>query len=67
MSYLSIKLNSGKERQVEMVVNHYSTSETCRWCGKEIKQNKIVFKANKVWSESCCSMPHAKAFLNAKG
>jgi hypothetical protein len=67
MSYTYIKLKGGKEGKVWQTKNHSSySSENCKWCGKDIKPGKAIFEADGHTWEKCCSMAHAKAYLNAK-
>jgi len=64
MSFTYIKLKGGKVGSVYQGTS-YST-ESCKWCGKNIKPGKPIFEADGFSSQRCCSMAHARAYMNAK-
>jgi hypothetical protein len=64
MSYITIKLKGGKTGIVYL--QQMWCSINCIWCGKEIKANKVAFEAEGSNQLRCCSMVHAKAYMNSK-
>ena len=64
MSYITVKLKGGKTGSVYL--QPLWAEENCKWCNKVIKPNKMAFEAEASNTLRCCSLAHAKEYMNAK-
>lgn len=61
---IKIKLKNGKEETIWEGTD--DRDRTCKWCSKEIAKGKTTYQPDFKAYYSCCSLAHAKAFLNSQ-
>lgn len=61
---IRLKLKNGQEERVWEVTS--DRDRTCKWCSKAIAKGKTIYQPKLRYQDSCCSLAHAKAFLNSQ-